>query len=268
MPTIKREPSPEAPIAAVATARSPNIQSLADASFIRPIPIREGQDVKPSMPTMRTKPHVVAQQMHLHPGAYGLAAPSDSSVRASVCTPPVFPRLLSRRHAIATARVNKTTAVTTTSDTITPRLQSPNHLTHNADEMRFDTMDESRVGNEDVFLDEETVTLSRTEMEELQYHVHMLQNAHAASEEKGQSPSRGSKNLEKELNFLKSPRTARTDAYSAIAVQSDLRIGLVQSAHSRHHRRLERTLEDSRDIEYTCYPSVSRRTSLYSAAGL
>jgi hypothetical protein len=61
-------------------------------------------------------------------------------------------------------------------------------------------MEDDSVGNGDVRLieqhidafaeqDDETLTLSRTELEELQYHVHMLQNAHAASEEKGQSPT-------------------------------------------------------------------------------
>jgi hypothetical protein len=169
MPTIKRETSPELPIGAVASVGPLNIlDGLSEARFMRAT--REDRNVKAPLQPLRMKPYLVAKQAHLRPGAYQgssprkykLAALSDSTSRRNASTPPGFSRLPSRLGlAIATGRVNKTTAARTTTAirTTTPQLPSFDRLTKhleripNATEKKPDKMDENSVGNGDVFMD-------------------------------------------------------------------------------------------------------------------
>lgn len=119
MPVIKREESPEAPIASIAPS-APVETTTANCNLSGlPVAADNARDVKPTMP-QPAKPYVVAPHERLaltayhgsSPSKYSLAALSSSNASGGVVVPraPPFAPLPSHlRSAVATAgRVNTT----------------------------------------------------------------------------------------------------------------------------------------------------------------
>jgi hypothetical protein len=166
MPAIKRESSPEPPLAGIGAAESSShpggiqcIQIIADCC-----------DVKSSLPPpdTNTNPYIVAKQNQLRPGAYQGSSPRKyklaalGTIRSHLSVPAVsvFSRLPSRLgSAIATGRVNKTTAATTSFHTIVPQHPGSKHPAKHVEHTRHaprknrERMDESMVGSGAGFMD-------------------------------------------------------------------------------------------------------------------
>lgn len=166
MPAIKREESPEPPIASIASAVSSSElpkTATASVSTARHLPSKE-QDASLSelqramLPPPRPagKPSLVAKTPHparsvytgSSPRKFALQVLGNNSSRINV-PPPVFSRLPSRLgSAIATGRVNKKTAPTTTIRSRTPNLPKITQLTKyikpkkDATKEKSNTMDE------------------------------------------------------------------------------------------------------------------------------
>ncbi|KAH3944261.1 hypothetical protein HBI56_160810 [Parastagonospora nodorum] len=223
MPVIKKEGSPEPPIASIASAvSSSELSKRAPMSAPRHIPSKERdasmlQPQRTMLPPPRParKPSLVARTPHLARSAYTGSSPhkfalqvlGNNSSRLNV-PPPVFSSLSSRRGlAIATGRVNKTTASTTATCNKTPNLPKITHLTKHIKPKKYttktkakrDTMDQRDFANGgdyfggDEFLDfppmmlqehDDVVTVPREQLEELQYSVQTLHHANATNEQK------------------------------------------------------------------------------------
>jgi hypothetical protein len=132
MPTIKREESPEPPIASVASTVSPELSVHRSEASAGPSS-SHARNTKPTMPL--PKPYIAAKQAHLAPAAYygssprkyKLPAGGNGSALISVPTPPVFSRLPSRLgSAMATGRVNNKTTATATTGRSTRTTTLPN----------------------------------------------------------------------------------------------------------------------------------------------
>jgi hypothetical protein len=103
---------------------------------------RNMRGVKPLMPPPPTEPYAAATQTHLvptlycgsSPRKYRLTAPDSSTGRLNVLSPPFSMRLPPQSDpVIATRRVNKTTATTTTSyHASTPQPTQVSHLGHSS----------------------------------------------------------------------------------------------------------------------------------------
>ncbi|KAF1912959.1 hypothetical protein BDU57DRAFT_456953, partial [Ampelomyces quisqualis] len=214
MPIIKREESPELPIASIA----PELYlSTENSSYVstEPTPSEE-DDVKSSiLSPVVTKPCSAARQTHLAPNLYRGVSPRTYTVGAlgyagdyaNVHTPPAFLRLPSRLGpGMATGRVNKTTTVSTRLHrTKKTHLDNNNHIAQHfrhrgiATQNRGSRMDQDDSGNTGYTngmdvpgfatmasdgQDESDVLVPRSQMEDLQYSIQWLLNAHRESEQK------------------------------------------------------------------------------------
>ncbi|KAH7072006.1 hypothetical protein BKA63DRAFT_554884 [Paraphoma chrysanthemicola] len=184
MPVIKREESPEAPIASIApsapiatTTVNRNLSGL-------PATADDGQDVKPTM-AGPAKPYIVAPHERLaltvyhgsSPRGYSLAASSPSSTSGGVVVPraPPFAPLPSHLgSAVATAgRVNKTSSV----KRMDPYFDG---IGHGGDD---------GAGFPPMMLHDENnqmVTIPQADINNLRFQIQLLQNSNAVCEAKVQ----------------------------------------------------------------------------------
>lgn len=139
MPVIKREESPEAPIANIAPAVYSGKSSFFSQAFSKPR-ANIDQDVKPPLPpssSLSSSSRTVASQAHVAAGAvksnqssrYSWLSSQNNLVAAPLPNLAAFAGRLSsqRRPAVATAHVNKTTKsmTRTTTSTKPPTLHQP-----------------------------------------------------------------------------------------------------------------------------------------------
>ncbi|KAF1850663.1 uncharacterized protein K460DRAFT_350691 [Cucurbitaria berberidis CBS 394.84] len=205
-PVIKKEQSPEASVMAMppmSTAVSTAITLTAPA-----ISMSDTEDVKP--PKLRPKPYIVVEQTHVAPSAYYGSSPrkyrlsgrSNPSTRVFARAPPILARLPSRAtSATATGRVNKPN-ITTTNLAKTPTLSSIKKILEEIGKLtnkKHNRMNEhdsggGAAGNEMSYSVlppmmnmqdgvDETVTMTRSDLENIRGHLQMLQNATATSEQ-------------------------------------------------------------------------------------
>jgi hypothetical protein len=132
MPAVKKEESPEPPIATIAPAVSLNESSSSHQGRS----LCNEEDARPLLPPppRATKPYILGRQAHLASGTYNgssprkykLTASGNSSSRVNVPPLPVVSRFPSRLcPSIATGRVNKTTTAATTTTLHTRILNLP-----------------------------------------------------------------------------------------------------------------------------------------------
>ncbi|KAF2034161.1 hypothetical protein EK21DRAFT_108205 [Setomelanomma holmii] len=227
MPVIKREESPEAPIASIAPAIPTGAHTSPRDFSGLPMTAEDAQDVKPTIPTMPPpKPYIVAAHtrptLSLYNGSsprkYRFSAPPSSPSNVVVSRPlPFAPRLPSRLDsAVATVgRVNKATSTRTTNSTTPHTLPRITHLTKalqrkdnrtNTCKARMDNFFDhngevlSDIGDLDepsgfppmftIGEDDRTVTIPKADLDNLRYQVQLLEDARAANEEKVRAQDR------------------------------------------------------------------------------